>query len=60
MGEKHIPEKLHPAPEADAASKDHVSDPKHSDDTGHDWSDEGGATEEGSAAPSDAGASDRT
>lgn len=59
MGEKHIPEKDHPIPGEGPASQDHVSDPKRSDDAGHDWSDEGGATEEGSAAPSDAGERDR-
>ena len=29
--------------------KDHVSDPALSTDTGHDWTDEGGATESGPA-----------
>lgn len=42
MGEKHIPEK-------DEQQPDVISDPKLSDETGHDWTDEGGATEEGAA-----------
>lgn len=37
------------ANEQDAKLKDHVSDPKLSDDTGHDWTDEGGATHQGAA-----------
>lgn len=36
--------------ETPAVREDHVSDPALSDETGHDWSDEGGATEQGPAA----------
>lgn len=36
-----------------AISQDHVSDPSLSDKTGHDWSDEGGATEQGPATSSE-------
>lgn len=48
MGEKHIPEQQN-----SSELKDHISDPKLSDETGHDWTDEGGATEEGAATSSD-------
>ncbi|MEU3330428.1 hypothetical protein ACF046_06230 [Glutamicibacter creatinolyticus] len=37
------------ANEQDAKLKDHVSDPKLSDDIGQDWTDEGGATHQGAA-----------
>lgn len=47
MGEKHIPEK------EELKKQDHTSDPKLSDETGHDWTDEGGATEEGAATSSE-------
>ncbi|MCW4465749.1 hypothetical protein OK351_09540 [Glutamicibacter sp. MNS18] len=50
MGEKHIPENAE-----QSKAKDHVSDPKLSDDTGHDWTDEGGATEDGAAISGDDG-----
>lgn len=35
--------------EAEAPAADHVSDPAHSDELGHDWTDEGGATPSGPA-----------
>ncbi|GAA4376031.1 hypothetical protein GCM10023166_27400 [Paeniglutamicibacter cryotolerans] len=50
-----------PSPSADAqkmkteaTSRDHVSDPSLSDETGHDWSGEGGATEQGPATGTEA------
>ena len=37
----------------DEATDDVTSDPAHDDDTGHDWSTEGGATEQGPATDTD-------
>lgn len=47
MGEKHVPEN-----DKQMKNGDHISDPKLADDTGHEWTDEGGATEEGAATAS--------
>ena len=39
---------------AEGDRRDHVSDPSLSDEIGHDWSDEGGATEQGPATNTEA------
>ncbi|WP_431710226.1 hypothetical protein [Glutamicibacter uratoxydans] len=48
MGDKQIPEQDKPQ-----EHQDPISDPKLSDEPGHDWSAEGGATEEGAATSSE-------